>query len=160
MDNANIKIEDAGFATRALNSLSYSYYGTREFETLGDIQKSSRAAILRLPGCGLRMLNHIMEVLDDLGLATDNLQPIIRKPKPLKPPNPDGLKTCPFCYSAAKYLRSSPLSGYRERHWVKCTNDGNSEEEGCEVKTAYWTTREGAIFAWNRRKKRVGIVSE
>lgn len=152
MNNADIKIEDAGFNMRALNVLSQYWNGEREFETLGDIQKIPHNEMLRLPNCGPKTIQHIMEVLDELGLATDNLQKKKREPKP---PNPHGLKGCPFCYSRAKYCHTSELSGYHPRHWVKCTNDGNSEEEDCEARTSYWVSREGAITAWNRRRKRV-----
>ena len=147
MNNADIKIEDAGFNRRALNVLSQYWNGKREFETLGDIQKIPHDKMLRLPNCGPKTIQHIMEVLDELGLATDNLQEKKREPKP---PNPHGLKGCPFCYSRAEYRNLPP--GALE-HWVICTSDGDGPL--CYAQTSYWTTREGAIEAWNRRKKRV-----
>lgn len=164
MDNADTRIDAVGLSVRAVNALRNRYYLDHQLDFSADwnditfkyFENTYGYELMQVGNCGRKTLNEIINVMDNLELPTDRLRKNITwkiKPNIPKPPNPDGLKDCPFCYSAGKYLCISPLSGYGQRHWVKCI--GGGEGEDCEARTSYWTTREGAIEAWNRRKKRV-----
>lgn len=62
--------------------------------------------------------------------------------------DPEDLKPCPFCGSAATLHRSERPGGYGYHlHWVACSNF----DDGCAVQTQDRRFPDQAIAAWDRR---------
>jgi hypothetical protein len=159
MINADMNIENAGFSQRALCALITRYLIDNDQKfldderiiTFRDFENTCASDLMQIHNFGLKTLHEIICIMDTLGLSTDNLLKNIPfkwriGPRPIKRFNLDGLKDCPFCYSEAECRNDLP-----HQHWVLCLNKSNGPP--CGGRSGYSETREGAVTAWNRRKK-------